>query len=155
VSRAYLSLGSNLGDRAAHLRAGVRLAVAGDTHRVSSVYETEPWGPVPQGPYWNLVVELDTTCSPEELLARCASAEDAEGRTREQRWGPRTLDVDIVLVEGVSRDGPELTLPHPRMWERRFVLVPLAELAPELVSRGAIDAATGEVTLIGTLDALD
>jgi 2-amino-4-hydroxy-6-hydroxymethyldihydropteridine diphosphokinase len=154
VRRAYLSLGSNVGDRAAHLRAGVELVVLDDAHRVSAVYETEPVGGVAQDDFWNLVVELDSAASPRELLARAHAAEAARARTREVRWGPRTLDVDVLLVGELVSEGPEITLPHPRMWTRRFVLAPLAELAPDLVDAAALAAAEGEVRVVGTLDSL-
>jgi len=154
VRRAYLSLGSNLGDRAEHLAAGVAVAVANDEHRLSSVYETEPVGGVTQAPFWNLVIELDTEASASELLERAHRAENARGRVRDVRWGPRTLDVDVLLVGEERSDDPELTVPHPRMYERSFVLVPLHELAPGLVNQEQLDAAVGAVTRLGTLDSL-
>jgi 2-amino-4-hydroxy-6-hydroxymethyldihydropteridine diphosphokinase len=154
VRRAYLSLGSNLGDRAEHLAAGVAVVVANDEHRLSSVYETEPVGGVTQAPFWNLVIELDTEASASELLERAHRAENARGRVRDVRWGPRTLDVDVLLVGEERSDDPELTVPHPRMYERSFVLVPLHELAPGLVNQEQLDAAVGAVTRLGTLDSL-
>jgi 2-amino-4-hydroxy-6-hydroxymethyldihydropteridine diphosphokinase len=154
VRRAYLSLGSNLGDRAGHLAAGVALVVEHDAHRLSSVYETEPVGGVVQEPYWNLVIELDTDATALELLARAHRAEEARARVRDVRWGPRTLDVDVLLVGDERRDDPELTVPHPRMYERSFVLVPLHELSPELVTREQLDAGVGAVSRLGTLDSL-
>jgi len=154
VRRAYLSLGSNLGDRAGHLAAGVEVVVEDDAHRVSSVYETEPVGGVAQDPYWNLVVELTTDATARELLARAHRAEGARGRVREVRWGPRTLDVDVLLVGDERSDDPELTLAHPRMYERSFVLVPLHELAPELVTAEQLAAGVGAVSRLGTLGSL-
>jgi len=154
VRRAYLSLGSNLGDRAEHLAAGVAVVVAKDEHRLSSVYETEPVGGVTQEPFWNLVIELDTDASASELLERAHRAENARGRVRDVRWGPRTLDVDVLLVGEERSDDPDLTVPHPRMYERSFVLVPLHELAPGLVNQGQLDAGVGAVTRLGTLDSL-
>ncbi|HXC18454.1 MAG TPA: 2-amino-4-hydroxy-6-hydroxymethyldihydropteridine diphosphokinase [Acidimicrobiales bacterium] len=154
MRRAYLSLGSNLGDRAEHLAAGVAVVVANDEHRLSSVYETEPVGGVTQAPFWNLVIELDTEASASELLERAHRAENARGRVRDVRWGPRTLDVDVLLVGEERSDDPELTVPHPRMYERSFVLVPLHELAPGLVNQEQLDAAVGAVTRLGTLDSL-
>lgn len=151
--RAYLSLGSNVGDRGAHLAAGVAIVAAGQRHRLSRVYETEPVGGVAQDDYWNLVLELDTDLSPRELLGRARAAEAARGRERALRWGPRTLDVDVLWCEGVTSDDPELTLPHPRMFERAFVLAPLAELAPEIVG-DALARATGRVVALGTLASL-
>lgn len=130
--RAFLGLGSNLGDRWTHLRA----AVAGlpDVVAVSSVYETEAvGGPPSQGPYLNAVVELDTELSPRRLLEVARRLEEAAGRVRSERWGPRPLDVDVLLVGDLAVDEPDLQVPHPRLWERTFVLAPLADLAPELV----------------------
>ena len=126
--RAYLGLGSNLGDRRAHLRA----AIDGlpDVVAVSPVYETEPvGGPPGQSPYLNLVVELETTLSPRELLELGQALEHAAGRVRTERDGPRTLDVDVLLVGDLTTQEPDLVVPHPRMWERRFVLAPLSDLA--------------------------
>jgi 2-amino-4-hydroxy-6-hydroxymethyldihydropteridine diphosphokinase len=126
--RAYLGLGSNLGDRLASLRAAV--AALPDVVAVSPVYETDPvGGPPGQGPYLNLVVALETTRSPRELLELGQSLEDAAGRVRKERFGARTLDVDVLLVGSLCVDEPDLVVPHPRMWERRFVLAPLADLA--------------------------
>jgi 2-amino-4-hydroxy-6-hydroxymethyldihydropteridine diphosphokinase len=149
VARAFLAMGSNLGDRAAHLRA----AVAGldDVVDVSPVYETGPIGGPDQGPYLNLVVELDTALDARALLAECQRLETAANRVREVRWGPRTLDVDVLWVDGDERDDPDLQVPHPRMWQRRFVLAPLRDLAPDLVSEDALVAADGDVRLVGPL----
>ncbi len=152
--RAYLSLGSNVGDRRAHLAGALATLAAGEPLRVSSVYVTEPVGGVAQDDFWNLVVELETSASPHELLARAQRAEADAGRTREVRWGPRTLDVDVLLVGDQVVDDEELTVPHPRLAERAFVLVPLAELAPELVADGQLAAAVGRVERLGTLEEL-
>jgi 2-amino-4-hydroxy-6-hydroxymethyldihydropteridine diphosphokinase len=108
-------------------------------------------GPEGQGPYLNLVVELETTDSPRRLLERCRALEEAANRERTVRWGPRTLDADVLWVEGQEVDEPDLTVPHPRMWERRFVLAPLADLAPDLVTRAQIEASGGEVVRMGRL----
>lgn len=128
------------------------LAAAGDVVAVSPVYETEPvGGPAGQPPYLNVVVELCTPDGPGALLARCQAVESAAGRERSVRFGPRTLDADVLLVgDAVVRD-PELEVPHPRMWERRFVLAPLADLAPELVPAHAMAGAGGAVRRVGTL----
>jgi len=152
--RAYLSLGSNVGDRAAHLVAGVDIVVARDAHRVSRVYETEPVSALAQDDYWNLVVELSTDASPSELLERCHVAEAARDRVRDVRWGPRTLDADVLWVEGVVSEDPDLTLPHPRLYQRNFVLVPLRELAPDLVSVSQLATGVGRVVALGTLETL-
>jgi 2-amino-4-hydroxy-6-hydroxymethyldihydropteridine diphosphokinase len=153
MARAFLGLGSNLGDRVTHLRAAV--AALPDVVATSPVYETDPvGGPEDQGAFLNLVVELDTERTPRELLELCGSLEQAAERVREVRWGPRTLDVDVLLVVGTTVDEPDLQVPHPRMGERRFVLAPLADLAPELVDPALLAAATGEVRALGELGAL-
>jgi 2-amino-4-hydroxy-6-hydroxymethyldihydropteridine diphosphokinase len=148
--RAFVGIGSNLGDRRAHLEA----AVAGlpDVVAVSPLYETDPvGGPAGQGAFLNAVVELRTALTPHQLLGAARKAEAGAGRVRRERWGPRTLDVDILLVGDLTVDDDELTVPHPRMWERGFVVVPLADLAPELVS-GATDGELGRgVRPAGTL----
>ena len=126
--RAYLGLGSNLGDRRAHLRAAV--GALPDVAAVSPVYETVPvGGPPDQQPYLNLVVALDTACTPRDLLELGQALEAAAGRVRTEPNGPRTLDVDVLLVGDLKVDEPDLVVPHPRMWQRRFVLAPLADLA--------------------------
>ena len=151
--RAFLGLGSNLGDRRAILRQGVaELAAAGDVAAVSPLYETEPvGGPAEQGAFLNLVVELDTADNPRQLLRRCQALEEAAHRLRTVRWGPRTLDADVLLVDDLTVDEADLIVPHPRMWERRFVLQPLADLAPELVPAERLIAAGGKVVRVGTL----
>ena len=132
--RAYLGLGSNLGDRRAHLRAAV--AALPDVVDVSPVYESEPvGGPAGQSPYLNLVVALDTDLTPRQLLELANSLEEAAGRVRAEKDGPRPLDVDVLLVGDLTVDEPDLVVPHPRMWQRRFVLAPLADLAPGEVHR--------------------
>lgn len=151
MRRAYLSLGSNVGDRYEHLNSAIPLVVGSDEYRLSKVYETEPVGGVPQDDFWNLVVELTTSASAYELLERARLAEAAAGRTRDVRWGPRTLDVDVLLVGDEVLDDPELTVPHPRLYERAFVLVPLAELAPDLVDGDQLAGAAGAVRELGTL----
>ena len=121
---------------------------------VSPVYETEPIGGTEdQGPYLNLVVELAVApgVDPYRILEECRRLEAAAGRVRTVRWGPRTLDVDVLWVDGVILDDPELTIPHPRWRERRFVLAPLADLAPDLADAAAIEISGGEVTFVGTL----
>ncbi len=152
-ARAFLGLGSNLGDRRALLRAAVaRLREGGDVVAVSPVYETAPvGGPPGQEPYLNLVVELRTTDDPRALLARCRALEAAAARVRTVRHGPRTLDADVLLVGDAVVDEPDLQVPHPRMGERRFVLAPLADLAPDLVGAGALAGAGGEVRRLGML----
>lgn len=136
MTRAVLSIGSNLGDRVAHLQSAVD-AMRPWLRAVSPVYETPPWGPVPQGHYLNavLIVE-DPDAAPRDWLVRAHAAERAAGRTREVRWGPRTLDVDVICVDDVESDDPDLTLPHPRAAERAFVLAPLLAVAPAITIGG-------------------
>jgi 2-amino-4-hydroxy-6-hydroxymethyldihydropteridine diphosphokinase len=143
-----------MGDRRENLAQGVASVVGTERHRVSQVYETEPMGGVAQGDYWNLVVELATDDSPRELLERAQVAENLRGRTRDVRWGPRTLDVDVLLVGDETSTDPEILVPHPRLYERSFALVPLHELAPELVSAAQLAAGVGRVTPLGTLESL-
>jgi 2-amino-4-hydroxy-6-hydroxymethyldihydropteridine diphosphokinase len=143
-------MGSNEGDRLRFLREAVE-ALDGITE-VSPVYETDPvGGPPGQMPYLNLVVELETDLSPRALLGVCQRLEAAAGRVRGERWGPRTLDVDVLLVDGIVVDEPDLTVPHPRMYERRFVMSPLADIAPDLVSPDWQGQASGSVRVVGTL----
>ena len=137
MTRAFLGLGSNLGDRRAHLRAAV-VAIPGVV-AVSAVYETDPVGGPEQDPFLNCVVELDTLLSPHALLDLAHELEAAAARVRTVHWGPRTLDVDVLLVGDLVVDDPDLVVPHPRMYQRSFVLVPLADLAPELVPGGRPD----------------
>lgn len=137
--RAFLALGSNLGDRERHLHDAI--AAMPDVVALSPIYETVPvGGPDAQGPYLNAVAELDTELSPRELLEVCHRLETAAGRERLERWGPRSLDVDVLLVGDLTIDEPDLTVPHPRLWERAFVLIPLAVLAPDLVPEPPTDA---------------
>jgi len=154
VRLAYLSLGSNIGDRGEHLARGVASVAGEELYRLSLVYETEPVGGVEQDNFWNLVLELTTAATAHELLARAQRAEAERGRTRELRWGPRTLDVDVLLVGNETSHDPAILVPHPRLYERSFVLVPLHELAPALVSRAQLDAGVGKVTALGTLESL-
>ncbi|MBW0002892.1 MAG: 2-amino-4-hydroxy-6-hydroxymethyldihydropteridine diphosphokinase [Hyphomicrobiales bacterium] len=141
---AALGLGGNVGDvRAAFARALVALAAAPGIEllRRSSLYRTAPWGPVSQAPFLNMAVLVRTTLSPHELLDLCLSVERQEGRVRAQRFGPRTLDLDILAVGELVLSDERLMLPHPRLLERAFALVPLAEIAPDLVIGGVTIAA--------------
>jgi 2-amino-4-hydroxy-6-hydroxymethyldihydropteridine diphosphokinase len=134
--RAALALGSNLGDRLGSLRAGARDLLATpavELVALSSVYETDPVGGPGQGPYLNAVVVVRTDLEPAALLARALAIEAAQGRVRAERWGPRTLDIDVLSIGEVVDDDPALTLPHPRAHERAFVLVPWAEADPTYV----------------------
>jgi 2-amino-4-hydroxy-6-hydroxymethyldihydropteridine diphosphokinase len=151
MAEVYIGLGSNLGDRVLHL-AAARAAIhanVGEVIAASSLYDTDPWGPVPQGNYLNQVIKVSCTLAPRGLLDKLHEIERAAGRDRqnELRYGPRSLDLDILLYSGrtVHEDG--LTIPHPRIGERAFVLVPLAEIAP--------DARIGNdtvATLLGRID---
>ncbi|MCU1500055.1 MAG: folK [Acidimicrobiales bacterium] len=158
MSRAFLSLGSNLGDRRRFLQEAVDSlgASPGTTVvGVSPVYETDPVGGPDQSRFLNIVVELDTDLAPRKLLAACHRLESGAGRVRIERWGPRTLDVDILWIDGVTVDEADLRIPHPRMFERLFVLAPLADLAPELVDPDVFDRAQGQVRPAGHLDGWD
>jgi 2-amino-4-hydroxy-6-hydroxymethyldihydropteridine diphosphokinase len=136
VTVAVLSIGSNLGDRLATLSGAVEYFRPWLT-AVSAVYETAPWGPVPQGDYLNAVLLVDDPgAEPGDWLARAHEVEDAAGRTRDVRFGARTLDVDVVSVDDVRSADPVLTLPHPRAEERAFVLVPWLTTDPEAVLPG-------------------
>lgn len=128
---AYIAMGSNLGDRRDNLRFGV-VNLPGVT-AVSHVYETDPVGGPEQGEYLNLVVRVETEQHPFELLETCLAVEAGAGRERTVRWGARTLDLDLLLWGDATISSEQLTVPHPRMWERRFVLEPLHDLAPELL----------------------
>ena len=136
MNTAYLALGSNLGDRAAMLRGALASLSNGADVRIvneSAVYETAPVGGPEQPDYLNMVVAVETALPPEALLARCLAIEAEHGRVRRERWGARTLDLDLLCYGEVELKTAQLTLPHPRMRERAFVLVPLAEIAPELM----------------------
>ncbi len=132
---AFLGMGSNLGDRAGYLREGLRILEekAGKILRVSSFYETEPWGIENQGNYLNIVVRLETSLFPLTLLHVLQQTELECGRERKERWGSRTLDIDLLFFEDYRFSMSDLTLPHPRMQERNFVLHPMAEIAPNWV----------------------
>jgi 2-amino-4-hydroxy-6-hydroxymethyldihydropteridine diphosphokinase len=139
MPRGYLGIGSNLGDRLAYLQLAVdelaaRAGIA--VVAVSRVYETAPVGGPPQDAYLNAVVAIDTDLGPFEVLRECQRIEERAERVRAERWGPRTLDVDVLLVGDHRIENPTLTLPHPRMWERGFVLAPLRDVAPDLVDAG-------------------
>ncbi|HEU5084387.1 MAG TPA: 2-amino-4-hydroxy-6-hydroxymethyldihydropteridine diphosphokinase [Acidimicrobiales bacterium] len=171
MSRVVLGLGSNLGDRRQHLREAV--ASLPGVVAVSDVYETDPVGGPDQDRYLNIVVVLDLpvvlaggpprsgdalvggdapgAVTPLEILRICQRLEAAAHRVRDVRWGPRTLDVDVLWIDGVELDLPELQVPHPRMFERRFVLAPLAEVAPDLLPDTWERDAVGHVDHLGPL----
>jgi 2-amino-4-hydroxy-6-hydroxymethyldihydropteridine diphosphokinase len=136
VAVVTLGLGANLGDRLATLQRAVDLLAADDVRTVASsrVWETAPvGGPKGQPTFLNAVIRAETPCTPEEVLAAARRAEDELLRVRVVRWGPRTLDVDVLLYDDLVRDDPELTIPHPRMTERAFVVLPLLDIDPDPV----------------------
>ncbi|MGV9241314.1 2-amino-4-hydroxy-6-hydroxymethyldihydropteridine diphosphokinase [Streptomyces nigra] len=159
---AVLSLGSNLGNRLETLQGAVDALADTPGLRikgVSPVYETEPWGvdPGSQPSYFNAVVVLKTTLPPSSLLERAHAVEEAFHRVRDERWGARTLDVDIVAYADVVSDDPVLTLPHPRAHERAFVLAPWYDLDPgaQLPGRGAVADLLGTLTRQGVVPRQD
>lgn len=136
MNEVYLSLGSNLGDRKAQLQEAVRLLQSNPSisnMKMSSIYETAPVGYLNQDAFLNLVIRLETSLSPLELLDICQEIEQALHRERLVRWGPRTVDLDVLLYGQEQLATERLTIPHPRMYERAFVLVPLQELMPSLI----------------------
>jgi len=144
MSRAYLSLGSNLGDRAGFLCDALSLLSKLDyvtIEKVSSIYETDPQGYLDQADFLNIVCRIETELTPEELLSATGKIESILGRERSIRFGPRTIDIDILTFENEVRSSEKLTLPHPRMLERQFVLIPLYEIMPEKTfSSGSSDS---------------
>jgi len=136
---AYLSLGSNIGDRLNFLRVAIETL---DEHKeitvkkVSPVYETLPWGNTDQGNFYNLTIEIGTTLMPHDLLRVCQQIESDLERVREIHWGPRTIDIDILLYGEENVESPVLVIPHPLMHKRDFVMVPLNDIAPEIKLNG-------------------
>lgn len=160
--RYFLGLGSNLGRRGANLaEALVRLARTGGVrlYRASSVYETEPVGITSQPRFFNMVVEVGADAGPEELMAQLLAIEREMGRVRDVRWGPRIIDLDLLLWDGPPVVSDAVELPHPRLMERSFVLIPLAEIAPDLLlpdGRHASEAAPSDtgVFAVGSLSSV-
>jgi 2-amino-4-hydroxy-6-hydroxymethyldihydropteridine diphosphokinase len=135
MATAYICLGSNLGDKRALLAAAVTKLNAAPGIRVvrrSADYSTPPWGVLDQDFFVNACAELETQLSPTDLLRACGNVETELGRQRQRKWGPRLIDIDLLDYDGIAVDTPELVLPHPFMLQRAFVLMPLAEIAPEL-----------------------
>ena len=133
-TRCALGLGSNLGDRKDNLDEAVRRLEQSEGVILvarSSDYETPPWGPVPQDDYLNICIVVDTTLAPHDLLGRCLEIETELGRVRDVRWGPRTIDIDVLIYGSEKIEDNTLELPHPRMGDRAFVLIPLAEIWPD------------------------
>lgn len=136
MKKAYIGIGTNIGDRLHNIKAATdALAHLPGTQvlKVSDVYETEPWGYTDQDNFYNICAEIETELSPNALLGACLGIEAAFGRERPFKNAPRILDVDLLLYEGVAMNAPELILPHPRMHERAFVLVPLKDVLETLV----------------------
>lgn len=134
MTEACLGLGVNLGDREANLFRAIRQLSATDGIRrlaVSRVFRTAPWGGVAQPDFLNLCLRIETTLTPHALLTACKAVEQNLGRQARERWGPREIDIDILMMDGAEMASPELTVPHPRLTQRRFVLEPLAEIAPD------------------------
>lgn len=146
MAKAYIGLGSNLGDRKSNICAAEeRLEKHPEVRviQVSSLYETTPVGFTEQPDFVNAVAEIETELSPIELLHAILEIENEMGRVREKRWGPRVIDIDLLIYDDVAIHTPELELPHPRMKEREFVMAPLAEIAPDL----ELDGETAEGVL--------
>jgi 2-amino-4-hydroxy-6-hydroxymethyldihydropteridine diphosphokinase len=141
--RALLGLGANLGDPVATLNeAKARLGLIGRVTAASALYRTPPWGVLDQPSFVNAALALDTALDPDALLAALKALERDLGRVASERWGPRAIDLDILDVDGVRRDDPQLTIPHARLLERAFALVPLAEIEPAFAAaRDALPAA--------------
>ena len=136
MAGAYLGLGSNLGDRLATLQRAVDLLEATSGIEVvacSRVWETDPVGGPPQPDFLNVVLRIETSRAPDELHAACNDVEATLDRVRDVRWGPRTIDIDVLTIDGYVSDDPHLTVPHPRMTQRAFVLMPLIDLDPDPV----------------------
>lgn len=133
MSTVHIGIGSNLGDREQHCLKAIRLFSEKGVlvRRRSSMYETEPWGVKDQPRFVNMAIEGETALTPARLLEVLKMIEDEVGRAETYRWGPRVIDLDILLYDDLVMSTPELTIPHPRMHEREFVLRPLAEIAPD------------------------
>lgn len=134
--KAYLSLGSNMGDRGYYLMESCQRLMAHPGVKIlnkSSTYETKPWGKTDQADFWNQVLEIETSLAPLELLDLCQAVEKSLGRERLIRWGPRTIDIDLLNYDNKIWEDNRLILPHPRMEEREFVLAPLREIAPQFI----------------------
>lgn len=139
----YLSLGSNVGDRAANLWEAVRrLAQLSGSRliRLSPLYETEPVGPVPQDWFFNAVLCLETPLKPLQLLSAAKRIEQEMGRAPGERWGPRLIDIDILLYDDLRLESEALVIPHPELWDRRFVLDPLKDVLPDGELRRAVES---------------
>ena len=155
MADALIALGGNVGDvRATFNKASANICGMAQAVLLarSSDYATPPWGDEQQAPFINACIEIETSLDPHALLFTLHKIENKFGRDRdnERRWGPRTLDLDLIAYDDVSIQKPELTLPHPRLFERAFVLVPLAEIAPDRVIAGqSVSSALAKLSMIG------
>ena len=134
MNTAYLLIGGNLGDRAAYLQLAVKHieALCGKITSSSSIYETAAWGNTNQPAFYNQAIQLMTPMAPEDLLEQLLAIELEMGRVRSQKYGPRTIDLDILMIDDTILDSPSLSIPHPQLQNRRFALLPLNEIAPAL-----------------------
>ena len=140
-----LGLGTNMGDREINLERALQLLNGQpgiEVNSISSIYETAPFGVTDQADFLNLTVTLFTSLTPQALLKACLTVEQTMGRVRTRRWGPRVIDIDILLYNDIKVATPELTLPHPGILQREFVVIPLKEMAPELILPDGRTAAT-------------
>lgn len=155
MNTAYLLIGGNLGDRAAYLAEAVNQisAQCGRVISTSSIYETAAWGNVNQPAFYNQAVKLVTILSPEALIERLLAIENEMGRVRTEKYGPRTIDLDILMINDIVIDTPTLTIPHPQLHNRRFALLPLQEIAPAL--HHPVLNKTIQELLLNCLDTLD
>ena len=155
MNTAYLLIGGNLGDRAAYLAEAVNQisAQCGRVISTSSIYETAAWGNVNQPAFYNQAVKLVTILSPEALIERLLAIENELGRVRTEKYGPRTIDLDILMINDIVIDTPTLTIPHPQLHNRRFALLPLHEIAPAL-HHPVLNKTIHEL-LLNCLDTLD
>ncbi len=155
MNTAYLLIGGNLGDRAAYLAEAINQisAQCGRVITTSSIYETAAWGNVNQPAFYNQAVKLVTILSPEALIERLLAIENEMGRVRTEKYGPRTIDLDILMINDIVIDTPTLTIPHPQLHNRRFALLPLHEIAPAL-HHPVLNKTIHEL-LLNCLDTLD
>ena len=155
MNTAYLLIGGNLGDRAAYLEQAIKQieALCGRITRTSSIYETAAWGNTNQPAFYNQAIQLTTSLPPETLLAQLLAIEIEMGRIRTQKYGPRTIDLDILMMDDKVLDTNTLIIPHPQLHNRRFALLPLAEIAPSL-HHPILDKTVSEL-LVNCPDTLD